>query len=59
MNGMYTLHRAIRVGEAMNITFTSPPSVPFSRKFEGTITEKSAVAFELGGDNLKQYFDQK
>ena len=24
-----------------------------------TITEKSAVAFSLGGDNLKRYFDQK
>ena len=26
---------------------------------ECTITEKSAVAFSLGGDNLKRYFDQK
>ena len=25
----------------------------------GTITEKSAVAFSLGGDNLKRYFDQR
>ena len=24
-----------------------------------TITEKSAVAFSLGGDNLKRYFDQR
>ena len=28
-------------------------------KSPGTITEKSAVAFSLGGDNLKRYFDQR
>ena len=25
----------------------------------GTITEKSPVAFSLGGDNLKRFFDQR
>ena len=29
------------------------------RSYLGTITEKSAVAFSFGGDNLKRYFDQR
>ena len=30
-----------------------------SELFVSTITEKSAVAFSLGSDNLKRYFDQR